>query len=803
LSGDGKTFEVAVRKDTIGSPTAIDVLADVNNQVNKFTVSQNQFIPKTTYGNLILDGNLNDWTSNERLDFLPGTANPNYAVYGKFTQDAYLFAINSKDLVIGKDTTIWLNTDRNSKTGYQIFGSAGGAEYNINIASNGEAYLYRGGAGEKFVSKLDYKLSGDGKTFEVAVRKNMMGSPTAIDVLADVNNQVYLPGDYAVNKFTVSQNQFIPKTTYGSLTLDGNLNDWNKLDRLDFLPSTTNPNYAVYGRSTQDGYVFAINSKDLAIGKDTTIWLNTDRNSKTGYQIFGSTGGAEYNINIASNGEAYLYSGGAGENFVSKLDYKLSADGKTFEVAVRKDAIGNPTAIDVLADVNNQVYLPGDYSSSGFTVDSQTLPQPTDSNKKIGIIYSETSANNFFEKKSYSRLFMNVQQQAMQAGIPFDLLTEKDLTDMSKVAQYDTLVFPSFSYVNSSLVNTIEQNLTNAVYKYGTNLVAAGNFMTNDETGAFIGSNRMQNLLGVNSDYRNLQEIDGLAPTASADAVVKVKDINGGILQGYTANEQIYTYKQLAQYELPVFNSLNNSGTVLAEQTVNGKNYNAIITSKTGGNNVHFASEDILANSNVLWQALQSQTLGDGAKVGLSMTRDTSLLMTRNDVDLSKFQDFGPKVQNKLADILTEWKGRYGFVGSHYINIGVDGSTAEGQGIIAHYCPYCSPNPGEREGTNWEVMRPIYEKWVNLGNEIGTHSYTHPYFVGDLTPEQIKFEFEQSRQEISKELGIKVTGAATPGNPEDYGRSTIDAVMSLSIPNSFTSIERSKSILVRRKCKVI
>jgi serralysin len=351
----------------------------------------------------------------------------------------------------------------------------------------------------------------------------------------------------------------------------------------------------------------------------------------------------------------------------------------------------------------------------------------------------------------------------MQAGIPFDLLTEKDLADINKVSQYETLVFPSFTHVNSILLKAIESNLNDAVYKYGTNLVAAGNFMTNDETGAFIGGNRMQNLLGVTPDFKNIQQIDGLAPNTIVDAVVKAKDINGGILQGYTANEQIYTYQQNSQFSLPVFNSLNGSGTVLAAQEINGKSYNAVITTKTGGNNIHFASEGILANSNLLWQGLQAQSLGSGAKVSLSMTRDASIFMSRDDVDLSKYVNVAPGVQDELTTILSDWKNNYGFVGSHYINIGINDPSSP------------SYNPASPEGTNWEVMRPIYQKWLELGNEIGTHSYTHPFYTGDLTPEQIKFEFEQSRLEIEKQLGIKVTGAAIPGNPEDFGQTRVDA----------------------------
>jgi hypothetical protein len=786
---EGAIFATLIQGQTLTDGELTSLKAEDDRTVATIDGQTLQLELAATYGNITVDGNLGEWTVNERLDFLPGTSQTGYEFYGKYAQDAYVFAINSAQ-VIGTGTTIWLNTDRDNSTGFQPFGNTVkvGAEYNINFATDGQAYLYRDDSATSLVGALDYALSADGKSVEIAITGTQLGgtSPTAIDVWADVNNNVFLPGDYSLNKFTVSQNPFVPKNTYGNLTLDGNLNDWNQLDRLDFLPNTGNTNYQIYGRYTQDGYVFAINSQDLVIGQNTTIWLNTDRNRSTGQQIFdtpGSNAGAEFNLNIGADGKAYLYSGRAGQNFVSKLDYAVSEDRKTLEVAVRNDLLGNLPAIDIWADVNNEVFLPGNYNAQQYTVNSRVLPQRTDLSKKVGIVYSETSADKFFEKKSYSRLFMNVQQQAIQAGIPFDLLTEQDLTDINKVAQYDTLVFPSFSHVNSSLVTAIEENLTDAVYKYGTNLVAAGNFMTNDETGTFIGGNRMQNLLGVTPDFKNLQQIDGLAANAVVDAVVKAKDISGGILQGYTTDEQIYSYQQTAQFSLPVFNSWNGTGTVLAEQVINGKNYNAVITTKTGGNNIHFASEGILANSNLLWQGLQSQVLGSGAKVGLSMTRDHSLLMTRNDVDLSKYRSVAVAVENKLGDILADWKSRYGFVGSHYINIGVDGSTPEGQATIACCCPYCVSSPERPEGTDWNVMRPIYQKWLALGNEIGTHSYTHPFFTADLTPEQIKFEFDRSRQEISEQLGIKVTGAATPGNPEDYGSPTIDANGN-SIPNS-------------------
>lgn len=45
--------------------------------------------------NITIDGNLSDWTIDERLDFLPGMSQSGYEVYGKLQGDSYIFAIQS------------------------------------------------------------------------------------------------------------------------------------------------------------------------------------------------------------------------------------------------------------------------------------------------------------------------------------------------------------------------------------------------------------------------------------------------------------------------------------------------------------------------------------------------------------------------------------------------------------------------------------------------------------------------------------------------------------------------------------
>jgi RTX calcium-binding nonapeptide repeat (4 copies) len=751
LSADGKNLEVAVAGTALGAtaPGAINVLADVNNSVYlpgdynlfKYTVAQTTTAPRTTYGNITLDGALTDWTASDRLDILPGSGQAGYEVYGKNTVDGYAFAIRSA-VNIGTNTTIWLDTDKDKSTGFQIFGSFGGAERNINIAADGNAYLYSGGAGQTFITKLDSKISVDGKTLEVAIGKDQIAAGNGLNVLADVNDNVFLPGDYNTAPYNVSSSTTASSNAFGNITVDGSLADWTKVDRLDYQPGVAQAGYQIFGKSTAEGYVFAIDSA-VAIGANTTIWLDTDQNRSTGFQIFGATptsAGAEYNINIAADGNAYLYTGGAGQNIVAKVDAKLSADGKQWEVGVSKNLLSvTGTGINVLADVNNTTFLPGDYNRSPLTVSSTPLPTRTDLSKKVGIVYSETSANKFFDKKAYGQLFANAQNQAIQAGVNFDVLTETDLKDLSKVVQYDSLVFAGFANVKSADVASIENVLTQASTKYGVGLIAAGDFLTNDETGAALAGDPYQRL-------KNLFDVTRAGGGAvTGNVSVNIKDATSPILEStYAAGEQLVNYA--SNLTFATYSGVNQTGTILAEETVNGQKYNAVVATQTGGRNVHFADQSIFADSNLGWQGINWSVYGTQAKVNLDLTRNKSLFISRDDVDESKFSAFAPTVEAALGDILADWKTKYNFVGSHFINIGND--------------------PANGESTDWSVLKPIYQKWLDLGNEIGTHSYTHPFNVSSLNATQLEFEFNQAKQVISQQLGIPVNGAATPGNPE-------------------------------------
>jgi len=550
-----------------------------------------------------------------------------------------------------------------------------------------------------------------------------------------------------------------------NITIDGNLSDWTANERLDFLPGLGQMGYEVYGKLEGDNYIFAIQSDGTAIGSGTTVWLNTDRDSSTGYQVFGSTVGAEYNVNFFSDNAPYLYTGAAGENFVAgALNHSYSSNQQAVEFAVPVSLLGGiANSIDVVADVNNQVFLPGSFGSQNYTVFAdKNLPVRTDESKKVAIVYSQTTAEQFFglddaeiNETAYTQLFMSVQEEVMMSGVPFDLLNEADLKDINNLVNYDTLIFPSIRNVQQADVQQIQDTLTDAVYKYNIGIVAAGDFMTNSETGGSL----------EGDPYFRMKTLLGLQPEAFGTGTVSLTAEDNQILDGYSDGEVIREYQNPIGYAA-YQTYANQTADVLASQTVNGQTYNAVVATETGGRNLHIATASYLGDNNLAWEAIRWSIYNDEPSVSLSMTRNESLFLSRNDMDVSQsFNDVNPAdgspgVYDLMLPIVEQWKTDFGFVGSYYINIGDD--------------------PQDGQFTDWDLSRVYYDALLAAGNEIGTHSYTHfqdeniyptPNNTNFGTPAQLEFEFNQSKQVIEQQLGINVTGAAVPGAPETISTS--------------------------------
>ena len=301
------------------------------------------------------------------------------------------------------------------------------------------------------------------------------------------------------------------------IIIDGNFSDWIVSERIDYGDV---PGYSLYA-TVQNGFLLFDLNAPVAIGASTTIWLNTDLNAATGFQIFGYAGGAEYNVNFYTKSDgttgAALYTGADGQTLVlDSIQIAYSADHMSVELAIPLASIGSPNnPIDVLYDANNSIFGPANYSGQPYVAPNADVTRtPT---HKVAIVYSDTTAANYFRglgdaagapSTPYSDLFMAAQNQARMAGVSYDVIDESQLTNVNNLIGYDALIFPAMANVNTAQLPAIMSALSSAVYDYHIGIITSGDFLTNDQTGAALAN-----------PYAQMQTLLGLTRTPAATAV--------------------------------------------------------------------------------------------------------------------------------------------------------------------------------------------------------------------------------------------------------------------------------------------
>ena len=283
-------------------------------------------------GTITLDGTFTDWPAADMIMTAANTV-AGYQVYGALIDDAmlgenYVIGIDataSTDPAIAAGTVIYLNTDQNDTTGYSPFGAVG-AEYEVQFAldSTGalQAYLYsvtsagvttllNGGA------PLDSGFSSNGQSVELAIPQSLLTpaggtAPTAIDFDVLINNATALPAISAPpRRNTSSPMPRRPRRQRRSRTRSRSTAR-SRIGRRAtsvMTPGNTVAGYQVYGAFLRCDARQHLRDRhrrdrttDPVIGAGTTIYLNTDQNTATGYSPFGNIG-AEYEVQFAYGSE--------------------------------------------------------------------------------------------------------------------------------------------------------------------------------------------------------------------------------------------------------------------------------------------------------------------------------------------------------------------------------------------------------------------------------------------------------------------------------------------------------------------
>lgn len=631
-------------------------------------------------------------------------------------------------------------------------------------------------------------------------------------------------------------------TTVGSITLDGSFSDWTAANSVA-TPGNTVPGYDIFGALVNDPataakyFVIGINGAagGVPFANFTNIYLNTDQSTATGYNLSWAPNavGAEYFVqlnNTSGTMQAYLYatsSSGTATllNGGAPIPLGISSDGKGLEIAISQALLtpAGGTAPQVVGfDVlNGGTGLPTAFANQPqYTItDPASLAAVDHSVKKIAIVWSDTTFKNYFslpgvansdaQKTAYADLFMAVQHQAQAAGVSFDVLTEADLTNVAKMAQYSAIVFPNMEYVQASQATAIQSALHHVVYDYHVPIITSGNFMTTTEAGVSLGYGAMQDLLNLtHNPAANGFGSGQYYVTPDATALAN----HNQVVSGYASGQHIGGASGLFATDTPGyyntgwdsyvgFTSAAAATTVAninlgGPATVNPAQLAGVVETTTGGTNVHFATAGIMADSNILQHAMQAAVFGNGPALTLDMTRSAGLVAARIDMDQSQFRsDVSPVdannnpvpgIYDSLIPILQSWKSQYNFVGSFFINVGDQ------------------PNAADPQTTNWAVSNAYYKAILAMGSEIGSHSMTHlinpppggapildangNVLIANGNTENTNtlttsgglngnpnwtfaYEFGQSNAAINTGIGITVAGAAVPGMPETIATS--------------------------------
>ena len=722
----------------------------------------------------------------------------------------------------------------------------GGAPLNAGFSSNGESVE---------LAIPQSLLTAAGGTAPAAI---------GFDVLLDNGSGGALPATFAAATpgYVIPDPSAAAAaaTIAGTITLDGTFTDWPAGDMV-MTSTNTVAGYQVFGALLSDAtlgdtYVIGIeatSSSGTVIGAGSAIYLNTDQNSATGFSPFGSVG-AEYEVQFSygPNGvlQPYLYAVGSTGvttllNGGAPLPFGMSSNGASVEVAIPRALLtpaggAAPASIDFSAVIDNgTAALPANFTADAeytiadpaAAVSSAAAPVSatvstaaaavssaistaaasvsaavaisaaavaTPAVKKVGIVYSATTAALYFGggsagQTAYADLFMAAQHQAEAAGVSYDLLTEADLTNVAKLSQYSALIFPSFQNVQSSQVSAIASALQQVVSTYHVPIITAGDFMTNDQTGAALSGNsyaNMQTLLNLTSSGYGTATYS-LTPDATALAG------KNPILAGYTAGQLIggasgqfagTTEGYYTNTGYTTFAGFTQAATTLADINIQGgATLPGVVQTTTGGTNTVFATTDLMGDSNLLEHVIQETVFGATPSLAIDITRFNGVVNSRTDMDQSQFPaDVSPTgkagIYAALIPMLQQWEQQYDFVGSYYINIGNGAATSVAS------------------GTNWAVSTPIYDQLLQIGNEIGDHSYTHlmtpptidangnpvPTSNGVSTWSEntntlyvtapangsapnwtYSYEFGQSKTIEQQNLGITIAGGAVPG-ANDY-----------------------------------
>lgn len=736
-------------------------------RLSLFLVLMGLALPGWSTAAVTVDGDLSDWAATERLDLPPWQGINGNALYGTYEDATYYIAVTSPDLTAGSSITLWLNSDQDSSTGYQIWGFAGGIEYNAHFIIDSLGGLFTGGAGENPVAELNYAVGPDG--IEVEIPEHLLDTPAdGINLLVNINNTTYLPSDYSLYQYTISNEVF---------------------------PSRTNPNKQigiVYSETT------ATNFSDLFLYSQLFMAMQHQA-MMAGIPFDILTEADLMNVGNIVNYDAIIM-----PYFANIPQENLNAVAETLHEAVYRYNIGLITAGDFLTNDELNNALPGNpyerlnelfgvgiVASGGpaaFTVETGNVDHPILSGYSPNEEILSYDANWYASFESLWDIPATVLAHQIVNGEILDgviatqpggrnvhfgnilLLGDSNLVWSAlqwvvygdhipvglKMGRNDSLFCSRVDMDQSAYIDevvNVEGQLYNDLVNWKNDYNYVGSFYINIGHGAL----QKQTFTSIANEDGYIMEFTERSNRGSS--------VNSGSSYLRVGDEffdrQIKSILSFDTSAIPETAIIKKVTLELTRERVVGTdpftthgNCNVLIKSGYFNSSSNLERSDFEAAADLANAAIITAQGGSG----------TRYIVELNPAAIP-FINVGGRTQFRIEFQHTDNDDFFAdyvqFYSANYSNAAFQPS------LKVEYMERQIPGLDENMYTDWDISGPLYRDYIALGNEIGTHSYTHPDYTSELNATELEFEINQSAIEIGTQLGIEVQGLAVPGNPEN------------------------------------
>jgi len=437
-----------------------------------------------------------------------------------------------------------------------------------------------------------------------------------------------------------------------------------------------------------------------------------------------------------------------------------------FEVGVKRfNGVINGAEDFTFLRYNEPFFL--DHWNSFFDLNALPTCSAPSGAVRSAVLFSDLGQKLFFQDKAFAQLFASMQYQSMQAGVPYDRVSLSDLTSLPKMCQYQVIIIPYLANTYLADLPELSRALYLLRYYYGVGIITTGNFLTNTETGAASPGHpysHMRRILGV-SDYVPVYALVTSNKINVADTSTAFSHLSSGSLLADDSVVGLFTNMYIAyspeNYDTKLVTKTIATQTFVASSPPEASSgvYNAILSSELSGLNnlgkgtgrvVHYATVESMANKDLVWPCIRWIVEGSLSTMSysLTMSRFDHLMTMRNDCDQSMYLEEVVDLYNHYNEFfLVPMYTKFNFVGSYYVNIGED-----------------LPNG---KTTDWSVSGAYYRKWLDLENELGSHSYNHPHNINLLTDNELTHEFKDAIDVIKEKMNLDRAYSAQPGATEE------------------------------------